>query len=49
MTGEAQGDESSIKEFVQYLHQGSPGAQVSDVEHKVIDGKQGETGFGVQR
>lgn len=47
--GEAQGDESSLKEFIDHLHQGPPASRVAAVNHKQIDLKQYETGFGVHR
>lgn len=46
MTGEAQGPEETLKEFVEYLHEGPSAADVTKVSQSDIDTKKGETGFG---
>ncbi|EKG21200.1 Acylphosphatase-like protein [Macrophomina phaseolina MS6] len=45
VTGEAQGDDKKIQEFVQWLNKGPSAARVSGVEHSDIEPKQGEDGF----
>jgi len=45
VAGEAQGDESSLKQFVQHLNKGPSAASVNGVEQKNIEPKQGEKGF----
>lgn len=43
--GEAQGDSSALKEFVQHLNKGPSAASVNKVEQNDIEPKQGEKGF----
>ncbi|KAF7845861.1 hypothetical protein BT93_L0290 [Corymbia citriodora subsp. variegata] len=45
VTGEAQGDESSLEQFVQHLHKGPSAASVSKVDVKDVQTKDGERGF----
>jgi len=45
VTGEAQGSDQTLKQFVQHLNQGPPAASVTGVEHSEIDTKQGESRF----
>lgn len=45
VTGEAQGSDQALKEFVQHLNKGPPAANVTGVEHSKIDVKQGESRF----
>jgi len=45
VTGEAQGDSSSLKEFVNHLHKGPSAASVTKVNTKDIPTKDGESGF----
>lgn len=46
--GEAQGSDDAIKEFIQHIGKGPSMAKVTKVDHKDIDSKSGETGFGVR-
>ncbi|KAF2102060.1 Acylphosphatase [Rhizodiscina lignyota] len=46
VTGEAQGSEDSLKQFVQHLHNGPSAAEVHNVSQSDIQTKSGETGFG---
>jgi acylphosphatase len=48
VTGEAQGSEDKIQEFVQHLNNGPSAASVSTVDHKDIDSKSGESSFDVK-
>jgi acylphosphatase len=48
VTGEAQGSEDKIQEFVQHLNKGPSAASVSKVDHKDIDSKSGESSFDVK-
>ncbi|EON63754.1 hypothetical protein W97_02982 [Coniosporium apollinis CBS 100218] len=43
--GEAQGEESSLKQFVEHLNKGPSAADVNKVETSDIEPKQGESGF----
>ncbi|KAJ9665183.1 hypothetical protein H2201_004657 [Coniosporium apollinis] len=43
--GEAQGNESSLKKFVEHLNKGPSAADVNKVETSEIEPKQGESGF----
>ena len=45
VTGEAQGDQSSLDKFVQHLNMGPSAAKVSKVDQKEISPKEGESGF----
>jgi hypothetical protein len=45
VTGEAQGDEKSLGQFVQHLNKGPSAARVSNVEKSDIATKEGEKGF----
>ncbi|KAF2152654.1 Acylphosphatase [Myriangium duriaei CBS 260.36] len=45
VSGEAQGDDSAIKQFVQSLNKGPSAADVAKVDHKDIPTKDGESGF----
>lgn len=45
MQGEAQGEESSLKQFVEHLNKGPSAADVNKVETSDIEPKQGESGF----
>lgn len=45
VSGEAQGDQSSLDKFVQHLNQGPSAAKVSKVDQKEISTKEGESGF----
>jgi acylphosphatase len=46
--GEAQGSEDTLKELVNHLSKGPSAANVTGVEHKDVDTKEGETGFAVR-
>ncbi|KAF1832421.1 Acylphosphatase [Decorospora gaudefroyi] len=48
VTGEAQGSEDKLKEFVQHLNKGPSAASVHQVEQKDIDTKSGESSFDVK-
>ena len=45
VTGEAQGEQSALNQFVQHLNKGPPAAKVSTVDHSDITTKEGEKGF----
>jgi acylphosphatase len=45
VTGEAQGEQSALSQFVQHLNKGPPAARVSTVDHSDIATKEGEKGF----
>lgn len=45
VTGEAQGEQSSLSQFVQHLNSGPPASKVSKVDQKDVDTKEGESGF----
>ncbi|KAM0717956.1 hypothetical protein Q7P37_006288 [Cladosporium fusiforme] len=45
VTGEAQGEQSSLSQFVQHLNSGPPAAKVSKVDQSDIATKEGEKGF----
>jgi acylphosphatase len=45
VVGEAQGDQSSLDKFVQFLNMGPRHANVKNVEQKEIETKSGESGF----
>jgi acylphosphatase len=45
VTGEAQGDQSSLDKFVQHLNMGPSAADVNKVDQKDISTKEGESGF----
>jgi acylphosphatase len=45
VTGEAQGDQSSLDKFIQHLRIGPSAAKVSGVEQKEVSVKEGESGF----
>lgn len=45
VTGEAQGEQSSLSQFVQHLNSGPPASRVSKVEQSDIATKEGEKGF----
>lgn len=45
VTGEAQGDSSSLEKFVGQLRKGPSAARVEDVNVKDVGEKQGESGF----
>ncbi|GAB7360494.1 hypothetical protein MBLNU230_g8445t1 [Neophaeotheca triangularis] len=45
VTGEAQGDDSGLQKFVQFLNSGPSAAEVRKVEQKEIEIKSGESGF----
>ncbi|KAM0696429.1 hypothetical protein Q7P36_003675 [Cladosporium allicinum] len=45
VTGEAQGEQSALSQFVQLLNKGPPAARVSTVDHSDIATKEGEKGF----
>ena len=46
VTGEAQGDDSKIQDYLKALEKGPSAARVSKVEHEKIEAKSGEKGFG---
>ncbi|KAK3080356.1 hypothetical protein LTS18_002157 [Coniosporium uncinatum] len=46
--GEAQGSQSSLKEFVGHLSKGPSAASVSNVEQKELSAKDGESKFDVK-
>jgi acylphosphatase len=48
VSGEAQGSEDQIKEFVQHLNKGPSAASVSKVDQSDISTKDGESSFNVQ-
>lgn len=45
VTGEAQGDEGSLKKFVDALNKGPSAASVNKVEQSKIEAKSGESDF----
>jgi len=45
VTGEAQGEQSALNQFVQHLNKGPSAARVSTVDHSDIATKEGEKGF----
>ena len=45
VTGEAQGDQSALSQFVQHLNKGPSAARVSSVDHNDVATKGGEKGF----
>ena len=45
VSGEAQGDQSSLDKFVQLLNKGPGPAKVKKVDHEEISVKEGESGF----
>jgi len=45
VTGEAQGEQSSLDKFVQHLNKGPSAAKVQKVDTKEVSVKQGESGF----
>lgn len=45
VTGEAQGDQSSLSQFVKQLNSGPPASKVSKVDQSDIATKDGESGF----
>ena len=45
VTGEAQGDQSSLDKFVQHLNMGPGPAEVNKVDHQEIATKEGESRF----
>jgi acylphosphatase len=45
VTGEAQGEQSALSQFVQHLNKGPPAAKVSKVDSSDIAAKEGEKGF----
>ncbi|GAB7341064.1 hypothetical protein MBLNU457_7384t1 [Dothideomycetes sp. NU457] len=49
VTGEAQGDQSSLDKFVQHLNKGPSAAKVQKVDTKEISVKQGESDFSQTR
>ncbi|KAL1586165.1 hypothetical protein WHR41_04852 [Cladosporium halotolerans] len=49
VSGEAQGDQSSLSQFVQHLNSGPPAAKVSKVDQNDVAAKEGESGFSQTR
>lgn len=45
MTGEAQGDQGSLSQFVKHLNSGPSAAKVSKVDQNDVATKDGESGF----
>jgi len=45
VVGEAQGDASSIDKFMQHLKMGPSAANVTKLDHKEIETKEGDSGF----
>ncbi|KAF1809405.1 Acylphosphatase [Eremomyces bilateralis CBS 781.70] len=45
VTGEAQGPEGKVQEFVEFLQTGPPAARVENVRHEAIDARPDENEF----
>ncbi|KAL1731167.1 Acylphosphatase-like domain-containing protein [Schizophyllum commune] len=45
VVGEAQGDEQQLEKFIKHLNQGPPAANVTKVEQREIEAKEGEDDF----
>ncbi|KAF2670748.1 Acylphosphatase [Microthyrium microscopicum] len=49
VSGEAQGDDQALKQFLEIVKKGPPAADVSDVTKSDIDSKEGESKFNQTR
>ncbi|KAL1712314.1 Acylphosphatase-like domain-containing protein, partial [Schizophyllum commune] len=45
VVGEAQGDEQQLEKFIKHLNQGPPAANVTKVEQRELEAKEGEDDF----